>query len=135
VDAVYASAENRKTGAKAEGWVSCGNFMFPFAALQLNDKASLIMPPVEPRRYSSDVTVYQKDDKTVEGVVEVNRPLAAGGWKIYQSSYDQTMGRWSEISIFQLVRDPWLPYVYAGIFMMLAGALWLFIFAPKKLEE
>ena len=33
--------------------------------------------------------------------------------------------------LFELVRDPWLPWVYAGIFLMLAGAVGLFII-PKN---
>lgn len=48
--------------------------------------------------------------------------MKVDGWKIYQYSYDTRMGKDNEISIFQLVKDPWLPLVYAGIFMMLAGA-------------
>jgi len=30
------------------------------------------------------------------------------------------------------VHDPWLPYVYLGIFMMLAGAISMFIRNPSK---
>jgi hypothetical protein len=41
----------------------------------------------------------------------------------------------SDYSEFLLVRDPWLPWVYAGIFMMLAGALCLMLLmAPKPLK-
>ena len=36
-----------------------------------------------------------------------------------------------DISVFELVRDPWLPYVYLGIFMMLAGAVALFFGREK----
>jgi len=53
----------------------------------------------------------------------VNNPYKFKGWTIYQSGYDEQMGKWSEISIIRLVRDPWLPVVYTGIFMLLAGAL------------
>jgi hypothetical protein len=30
------------------------------------------------------------------------------------------------------VRDPWLPAVYTGIFLMMAGAIFLFIFGKQK---
>ena len=33
------------------------------------------------------------------------------------------MGAQSQISILELVSDPWLPWVYAGFYMMLAGAV------------
>jgi hypothetical protein len=42
---------------------------------------------------------------------------------IYQYGYDESMGKYSRQSVFELVRDPWLPLVYTGIFMLLAGAL------------
>ena len=51
---------------------------------------------------------------------------------IYQYSYDDSKGKYSDTSLFELVRDPWLKVVYTGIFMLLAGALFLFIAGPKK---
>ena len=77
--------------------------------------------------FLSDVTVYTKGGLVVHDTIRVNKPLAVQNWKIYQYSYDETKGSMSDISVFELVRDPWLPYVYAGIFMMLAGAVWLFL--------
>lgn len=47
-------------------------------------------------------------------------------------SYDETKGKWSRMSVFELVRDPWLPIVYTGILMMIAGAIGLFLSAPVK---
>lgn len=129
--ALYVEARNRLNGTAKEGWVSCGNYMFPYVTLQLDEEVSLVMPDPEPRRFASDVVVYTPDRKQRQAVVEVNKPLTVAGWKIYQLSYDERMGRWSPTSVFELVRDPWLPVVYAGIFMMLAGALWLFITAPQ----
>ena len=77
--------------------------------------------------YLSDVTVYTKSGIALRDTIRVNKPLSVRGWKIYQYGYDEAKGGMSDISIFELVRDPWLPYVYLGIFMMLAGAVWLFI--------
>jgi cytochrome c biogenesis protein ResB len=62
----------------------------------------------------------------------VNKPFSIDGWKIYQLNYDTTMGRWSEISVLELVRDPWLPVVYTGIAMMLLGALCMFFMVNTK---
>ena len=36
---------------------------------------------------------------------------------------------------FELVRDPWLPLVYTGIIMMMAGVICLFVRAQKRKEE
>ena len=88
-----------------------------------------------PKRFASDIAVYTEDGKTVQGTVEVNKPLKVNGWKIYQYGYDVRMGPESTYSVFQLVRDPWIFWVYLGIFMMIAGALCLMFFmAPKPVR-
>ena len=84
--------------------------------------------------FMSDVTVHTKSGVAVRDTIRVNKPLSVSGWKIYQYSYDEAKGAMSEISVFELVRDPWLPYVYLGIFMMLAGAVWLFL-QPSKVRN
>jgi len=130
--ALYVKAHNLINGDKREGWVSCGNHLFLFAALKLSDKESLIMPYREPKRYISDVTVYTQDGNIKDALIEVNKPLSIAGWNIYQSSYDEIYGKWSKRSVFELVKDPWLPFVYSGIIMMLAGCIFMFISAPNK---
>ena len=132
--AVYVKARNLTDGARRDGWVSCGSYLFPHASLRLNEKESLIMPVREPRRFTSDVAVYQKSGETQEALIEVNKPLSVAGWRIYQLSYDTARGKWSSYSVFELVKDPWLPVVYTGIAMLLAGAVFLFFSAPKKSE-
>ena len=88
-----------------------------------------------PKRFASDISVSTKDGRTVSGTVEVNRPLKVNGWKIYQYGYDVQRGSESTYSVFMLVRDPWLPAVYLGILLMLAGALCLIglKYVPKRL--
>ena len=103
--------------------------MFPHQALELDNQHSLVMPPLEPTRYVSEVTIFTADGKSIPATIEVNKPIKVNGWKIYQLSYDETMGKWSRTSTFELVRDPWLPVVYTGITMMLLGAVYLFAFA------
>ncbi len=61
----------------------------------------------------------------------MNKPVEVEGWKIYQYGYDTQMGAMSQYSILELVSDPWLPLVYTGIYMMLAGAVCLFAFGKK----
>jgi cytochrome c biogenesis protein ResB len=80
-----------------------------------------------PKRFASDILIQTKSDKTVETIVDVNKPAEIEGWKIYQFGYDTQMGAQSQVSILELVSDPWLPLVYAGIYMMLAGAVCMFV--------
>ena len=84
-----------------------------------------------PRRFASEIVVHANDGKTYPAIVEVNRPAEVMGWKIYQYGYDTAAGTESRISILELVRDPWLPAVYVGIFMLMAGAV-LMMFSKKR---
>ena len=133
--AVYLKAVNQKSRQTKEGWVSCGSFLFPYKAIRLDSMTSLVMPEREPQRFASEVKIYTQGGTIAEGTIEVNRPMEVEGWKIYQLSYDETKGRWSDISVFELVLDPWLPVVYAGIIMMVAGAVCLFVNAQRRKEE
>lgn len=127
--ALYIKAKNLKSGIKKEGWISYGSFMFPHQTLELDKEHSLVMPPREPKRFTSKVAVFTKEGQKISATIEVNKPLKVNGWKIYQHSYNKSMGKWSKTNTFELVRDPWLPIIYTGIAMMLAGAIHLFVFA------
>ncbi|MBR5697455.1 MAG: cytochrome c biogenesis protein ResB [Prevotella sp.] len=87
-----------------------------------------------PRRFASDIQILTKSGKNILTTVDVNKPVKVDGWKIYQYGYDQTMGAQSSTSILELVRDPWLPYVYIGIYMMLGGGLMMFITGVRRKE-
>jgi ResB protein required for cytochrome c biosynthesis len=133
--AVYLEAKNTKTGEKKEGWVSGGSFMFPYKAIRLTEQMSIVIPEREPRKYASDVTIYTQEGETHHAVIEVNKPFEVDGWKIYQLNYDQTKGKWSTVSVFELVRDPWITVVYTGIWMLIVGALCMFLTAGKTRKE
>ena len=77
----------------------------------------------KPKRFASDIQILTKTGKNIQTTVEVNKPVEVDGWKIYQYGYDTQMGAMSQTSILELVRDPWLPLVYTGIYLMLAGAV------------
>ena len=85
-----------------------------------------------PKRYASEVEIQTKTGKNIHATIDVNKPVEVDGWKIYQYGYDTQMGAMSTTSILELVRDPWLPLVYTGIYMMLAGAVCMFIFGGKR---
>ena len=97
-----------------------------FASLQLDQRTILAMTTPEPQKYSSDLIITDDETGNTEVRVEVNKPYKHRGWKLYQLSYDERMGKWSQLSVIEAVRDPWLPLVYTGIFMLLAGAAYLF---------
>ena len=88
---------------------------------------------ITPKRYASEVMLYSKaTQRKYAATIDVNKPVEMDGWKIYQKDYRLTQaGDACQISILELVSDPWLPWVYAGIFMMLAGALLLLSIRKK----
>ena len=85
-----------------------------------------------PKRFASEIQILTKSGKKIQATVDVNKPMEFDGWKIYQYGYDTQMGAMSEYSILELVSDPWLPLVYTGIYMMLAGAVCMFILGGRR---
>jgi len=88
-----------------------------------------------PRRFASELGIVTRGGKKMETTVDVNRPAEVEGWKVYQYGYDTDMEGGSDSSVLELVRDPWLPCVYTGIYMMLAGALLMLVFGARRKEE
>lgn len=119
-------------GTIVRGWVSCGSFNRQYESLKLNEDYSLVMMFPEPKEFTSEIVVFQKNSKPQRINLQVNKPTSVEGWKIYQLSYDSELGRWSDISVIELIRDPWLPFVYVGIFLMLLGALYMFWVGARK---
>ena len=85
-----------------------------------------------PKRFASEIQILTKTGKNIETTVDVNKPCEVDGWKIYQYGYDTQMGAKSQISILEIVSDPWLPLVYTGIYMMLAGAVCMFVIGGRR---
>ena len=118
--------KNKKTGKITKGWISSGSFRYPYESLKISDEFSLIMTIPEPKKFSSEIDILTKEGERISTVLEVNKAYSFKGWKIYQLSYDDKMGKWSDLSVIELVKDPWLPVIYIGIFMMIAGAIYMF---------
>jgi len=133
--AVYLKIKDNNSDFVTEGWVSCGSYKLPYTSLELNNNYFIAMNDPAPRRFASNITVFENNKPAYDKTIEVNKPLKIHGWKTYQLSYDEEKGKWSKISVFELVRDPWLFVVYIGIFMVLGGAVYLFWtgnFSSKK---
>lgn len=133
VPAAFIEAENSQK-SKIQGWISCGNFVSPFVSLRLNNEVSLAMAKPQPRKYSSRISLYITNKTVIDTTIMVNKPFSLDGWKLYQTGFDETMGKWSKTSIIQAVSDPWLPVVYCGFFMMILGAIRMFFYRTKLHE-
>ncbi|HBF88962.1 MAG TPA: hypothetical protein DDX39_10000 [Bacteroidales bacterium] len=114
-----------------EGWISSETFIQRQRNLQIDSLYTIVMVAPEPKRYFSEITVYSDNDETIKTTLEVNKPLRINGWTLYQVSYDETKGKWSNYSIIQFVRDPWLPVVYIGIGFLIIGVFFIIIRGEK----
>ncbi|MCU4165753.1 cytochrome c biogenesis protein ResB [Carboxylicivirga caseinilyticus] len=115
-------------------WISSPSILYRQEMHQIDSSTIMLMTKPEAKRFLSEITVYEKAGAVYDTIIEVNKPIKIAGWKIYQTSYDETMGRWSTKSILELVKDPWLPSVYLGFFLLIAGTFYL-IWTGKRKED
>jgi hypothetical protein len=123
--------KNTETDAIQTGWISSGSFRYPYESFKINEDYSVVMTIPEAKKFSSDIDILTKKGERISTILEVNKPFSYKGWEIYQLSYDDKMGKWSNLSVLELVKDPWLPLIYIGIFMMIAGAIYMFWMGNK----
>lgn len=124
--AAYIIVKNTKNDSIQKAWISSGSFRYPYESLKISEEYSMVMTIPEVKKFSSDIDILTKEGERISTILEVNKAFKYNGWKIYQLSYDDKMGKWSNLSVLELVKDPWLPIIYIGIFMMIAGAIYMF---------
>lgn len=116
------------------GWISSGSFIFGNQTLPLHNGQVIGLLKPQPKSFMSKVRIHpdlKNKAKYIATTIEVNKPFKIDGWYIYQVGYDEQMGKWSQFSVFEFVYDPWLKVIYAGVIMLMAGAI-LLIFTDKK---
>jgi len=106
------------------GWISCGSATIEAEGLSLG-YTMLVMIHPPPRKFQSEVILTDQHGRKRNAVLEVNKPVNIAGWKLYQISYDEKLGPWSKLSVIEAIRDPWLPVIYFGIFLLLSGTLYM----------
>jgi len=114
-----------KPGDTKKGWVARPSDTTNQKVMMLG-KYLLAMTEPQTKVFRSLVQI-EKGGEKMDSSIEVNKPLSVKGWKLYQASYDANMGKFSTLSVFDAVRDPWLPFVYFGVFLMLAGIVHIFM--------
>jgi hypothetical protein len=132
---VYLKAQNAETKEVKEGWVTFGNFAAHTQMLDLDEKYAMAMLQPKPEKFSSDVRIFTGLTKFQDVNIEVNKPLRINGWTIYQLGYDEQYGKWSQASVLEFVRDPWINVIYIGIFMVLLGSVYLFWMGAAQKQE
>jgi hypothetical protein len=118
--------ENLNTLEKKSGWVSNGSYKYSPKYMQIDDYFSIYMAESRPKRYRSNLKLTTSENEIHYFSIEVNKSYHIGRWNLYQSGYDNQAGRWSDYSIIQAVFDPWLNFVYFGLFLLIAGTFFMF---------
>ena len=96
--------------------------------IELNSFSVEYYPNGQPSRFTANVRMGRETAS-----LEVNHPYSYRlGEDIYLSGYDMENGDESKYCILQIVKQPWKYVMVAGILMMLAGAVLLFINGPKR---
>lgn len=117
---------------QSSGWVSCGGANVSPVGLMLKEGKRLVMLPPQPRMYATRAQLVSKQGVNRRIEIRVNNPEKINGWKLYQAGYRQSPRDAAMVSIVEAVRDPWLPLVYAGIYLMLLGAMLMFLPGVKR---
>jgi hypothetical protein len=71
--------------------------------------------------YVSELEVIQDGKVVADKDIEVNHPLAFGGYHFYQADYDHDAGQYTILSVYS---DTGLRLVFAGYWMLCLGAIW-----------
>ena len=99
--------------------------------MELNSFAVEYYPNGRPSRFSANVRLGNENV-----LLEVNHPYSYRlGEDVYLTGYDVTKGNESNYCILQVVKQPWKYVMVAGILMMLAGAVLLFINGAKAYDK
>ncbi|UWX56880.1 cytochrome c biogenesis protein ResB [Chlorobaculum sp. MV4-Y] len=130
----FARVRIDENGKVSEHWISSGGPTVKPLFVPMGSYF-IIMADGAPKAFRSEVTLIGAGGERITETLEVNKPVDFHGWKLYQSGYDESAGRWSTLSLVEAVRDPWLPAVYLGFFMIMAGNVLYFWKGFKKMEE
>ena len=122
------------TGAVKEGWVCFGNISQLYMTLNLDTTYCVVMTKSDPKRFVSDINVYTEDGKRGHTLLEVNKPYKLGSWMLYQYGYDEKAGKMSSYTSIELVYDPWIIPVYAGIILLALGSVCM-LWAGNRRKE
>jgi hypothetical protein len=118
--------KNLVSGDTLTNWLCSGSMVMLPEYILLEKNLGLWLRSPEPKKFESVVVVKTRLGDMDTVTIEVNKPFKTGGWSIYQLGYDEKLGPASKLSIIEAVYDPWIKIVYAGIALMLAGAVYLF---------
>ncbi len=112
-------------------WIDSGNAFLPPTTYTSGGYTIRLNKPM-PKQYTTKARLYKKGEEPENINISVNHPAEINGWKLYQQSYNTQMGKYTAISVLNLTNDPWLPVMYFGFFLLMAGMATLFFKGKPK---
>lgn len=116
-----------------EGWISCGSNILPPSFMRFREHY-VVMERPHPKSYQSDLLIINRNQEITRDTLRVNQPLKNYGYMIYQTSYDEESGKWSTLSVIEIIKDPWLPVIYISMAMIIVGTLSL-VYRRRNRQE
>ena len=107
---------------------------YPPVVHLLPDGSEVVMPRREVKKYLSEVEVWKGEEKHAFDIA-VNQPASIDSWKIYQSGYDTSRGKFSQISILECVKDGGYIAVHIAMWTILLSSVLMFIMRTKNKKE
>ena len=107
---------------------------YPPVVHLLPDGSEVVMPRREVKKYLSEVEIWEGEEKH-SFEIAVNQPASIGSWKIYQSGYDSSRGKFSTISILECVKDGGYIAVHIAMWTILLSSVLMFIMRTKNKKE
>jgi hypothetical protein len=132
--AAYLEVIDLNLREKRTGWISVGNLYQEPQFFMLDSAKSIALTSPEPKSFSSRLAIAADSTFSDTIILQANKPYEIKGWKLYQSSYDLSKGKWSTLSVIEAVNDPWIPVVYTGFAMLFIGAF-LMIWTGKTKQQ
>lgn len=114
-------------GQGRQGYLPFGLYLQRFYVEQYPGEEN---QPGPARKYAAEVTVLHRSGLVEDKVIIVNQPLRRAGWTLYLTNYELSPGGQSNRCVIEAVRDPWLPVVYVGIFLLIGGAAAMLFVSP-----
>ena len=124
--AAYVTGIKNHSQDSFKGRLCSGSMRADPKYIYINKSQIVFITAPEAKKFQSRDVIKSLSGNTDTLMLEVNKPHSEKGWKLYQMSYDESMGKDSQVSIIEAVHDPWLPVVYIGVFCLIAGSLYLF---------
>ena len=107
---------------------------YPPVVHLLPDGSEVVMPRREVKKFLSEVEIWEGEEQHSFDIA-VNQPASIGSWKIYQSGYDASRGKHSQISILECVKDGGYVAVHLAMWTVLLSSVLMFVMRTKRKKE